>query len=45
MKNSGCCVCYTPEFRTIDDFWAIEEGPPLMILSDHFETAPFSVLF
>ena len=43
MKNSGCCVCYTSEFCTIDDFWVNEEGLPLLILSDHFETAPFSL--
>ena len=41
MKNTGICVCHTPEYLTVGKFWANEEGLPLMILSDHFETAPF----
>ena len=39
-EKTGTCVCYTPEFLAVAEFWAKEEGLPLMILSDHFETAP-----
>jgi hypothetical protein len=41
IPNTGIRVCYTLDFHTITDFGANEEGLPLMILSDHFETAPF----
>ena len=40
IPNTGIRVCYTQDFHTITDFGANEEGLPLMILSDHFETAP-----
>ena len=40
IQNTGNRVCYTLDFPTIDDFGANEVGLPLMILSDHFETAP-----
>ena len=40
IPNTGIRVCYTLDFHTITDFGANEEGLPLMILSDHFETAP-----
>ena len=43
IPNTGIRVCYTQDFHTITDFGANEEGLPLMILSDHFETAPFSL--
>ena len=43
MQNTSNSVCYTPEFHAIDVFFANEEGLPLLILSDHFETAPFSL--
>ena len=44
IPNTGIRVCYTQDFHTITDFGANEEGLPLMILSDHFETAPFVML-
>ena len=40
IQNIGNRVCYTLDFLTIDDFEANEEGLPLMIRSDHFETTP-----
>ena len=43
IQNTGIRVCYTLDFHTITDLWANEEGLPLMILSDHFETAPFII--
>ena len=30
-----------PVILAVAEFWAKEEGLPLMILSDHFETAPY----
>ena len=45
IQNTGNRVCYTLDFPTIDDFGANEVGLPLMILSDHFETAPTRLLF
>ena len=44
IPNTGIRVCYTQDFHTITDFGANEEGLPLMILSDHFETAPFFIV-
>jgi len=40
MKKQVLVFAIPRNFIAVAEFWAKEEGLPLMILSDHFETAP-----